>query len=182
MLYLAGKGDGNIRYYEIVDEAPYIYYLNQFLSGQPQKSLGFLPKRGVNVAQCEVFRFYKLHASSNICEPISMIVPRKSTLFQSDLYPDTLSQTPAISCKDWFTGGRNLQPILMSLQTGQAILDVPNKKITYNGSVKQKKKMDFEDDEKSKKKEKMEPDNISRKFAFLAENSAPDYRTQMVSI
>lgn len=38
-LYLAGKGDGNIRYYEIVDEAPYIYYLNQFLSGQPQVSL-----------------------------------------------------------------------------------------------------------------------------------------------
>lgn len=36
MLYLAGKGDGNIRYYELVDEAPYIHYLNQFLSGQPQ--------------------------------------------------------------------------------------------------------------------------------------------------
>lgn len=35
-LYLAGKGDGNIRYYEIVDEAPYIHYLNQFLSGHPQ--------------------------------------------------------------------------------------------------------------------------------------------------
>lgn len=37
-LYLAGKGDGSIRYYEIVDEAPYIHYLNQFLSGHPQVS------------------------------------------------------------------------------------------------------------------------------------------------
>lgn len=38
-LYLAGKGDGNIRYYEIVDDAPYIHYLNQFLSGHPQVSV-----------------------------------------------------------------------------------------------------------------------------------------------
>lgn len=38
-LYLAGKGDGSIRYYEIVDEAPYIHYLNQFLSGHPQVSV-----------------------------------------------------------------------------------------------------------------------------------------------
>lgn len=83
MCYFAGKGDGNIRYYEIVDEPPYIYFLNQFLSGQPQKSLGFMPKRGLNVQQCEIFRFFKLHAAGNICEPISMIVPRKSTLFQS---------------------------------------------------------------------------------------------------
>lgn len=36
MLYLAGKGDGNIRYYEMVDHPPWSYYLNQFLSGAPQ--------------------------------------------------------------------------------------------------------------------------------------------------
>lgn len=36
ILYLAGKGDGNIRYYEVVDEAPWIHFLNQFLSGNPQ--------------------------------------------------------------------------------------------------------------------------------------------------
>jgi WD40 repeat protein len=27
MLYLTGKGDGNLRYYELVDEAPYVYAL-----------------------------------------------------------------------------------------------------------------------------------------------------------
>lgn len=36
IVYLAGKGDGNIRYYEIVNEAPWIHFLNQFLSGNPQ--------------------------------------------------------------------------------------------------------------------------------------------------
>ncbi|CAG0924938.1 unnamed protein product, partial [Notodromas monacha] len=33
ILYLAGKGDGNIRYYEIVEMDPYWFYLNQYLSG-----------------------------------------------------------------------------------------------------------------------------------------------------
>ncbi|XP_035912128.1 coronin-1C-like isoform X3 [Anopheles stephensi] len=127
MVYLAGKGDGNIRYYEVVDEPPYVHYLNQFLSGQPQKALGFMPKRGMNVHQCEVFRFYKLHAAGNICEPISMIVPRKSTLFQSDLYPDTLANVPAIGAKEWFQG-RNVSPILMSMKTGESIMEVSNGK------------------------------------------------------
>ncbi|KAL9701205.1 hypothetical protein quinque_004646 [Culex quinquefasciatus] len=127
MIYLAGKGDGNIRYYEVVDEPPYVYYLNQFLSGQPQKALGFMPKRGVTVSQCEVFRFYKLHAAGNICEPISMIVPRKSTLFQSDLYPDTLANVPAIGAKEWFSG-RNVQPMLRSMKTGESILDTSQRR------------------------------------------------------
>jgi coronin-2 len=38
IVFLAGKGDGNIRYYEITDEAPYIHFLSQFLSGNPQVS------------------------------------------------------------------------------------------------------------------------------------------------
>lgn len=38
IVFLAGKGDGNIRYYEITNEAPYIHFLNQFLSGNPQVS------------------------------------------------------------------------------------------------------------------------------------------------
>jgi len=43
VLFLAGKGDGNIRYYEIVDEAPYFYYLSEYKSPTPQKGIAFLP-------------------------------------------------------------------------------------------------------------------------------------------
>lgn len=82
-----------------------------------------MPKRGVNVNNCEVFRFYKIHAVGNICEPIAMIVPRKSTMFQSDLYPETLACLPAISAKEWFMG-RNAQPILMSLETGKIFYEL----------------------------------------------------------
>lgn len=74
------QGDGNIRYYEAVNEAPWMHYLSQFISGNPQRGLGIMPKRGINTAICEVFRFYKLHATRGMCEPISMIVPRKASL------------------------------------------------------------------------------------------------------
>lgn len=193
VLYLAGKGDGNIRYYEIVDDTPYIHYLNQFLSGHPQKALGFMPKRGLNVGTCEVFRFYKLHATGNICEPIQMIVPRKSTLFQQDLYPDALASIAATTAKEWLMG-RNVQPILMSLQTGHSVLDVPNKKLC-NGMIQHKENdlsngitnngNDNNDEircrkysDRSDKSDKGTSDNISRKFAFLAQQTIPDYRTQ----
>ena len=52
-----------MRYYEVVEEAPWVCYLSQFISGAPQKGFGVLPKRGVNVNACEVFRLYKLHAT-----------------------------------------------------------------------------------------------------------------------
>jgi len=38
---------------------------------------GVMPKRGVDTAKCEIARFYKLHTSKDLCEPMSMIVPRK---------------------------------------------------------------------------------------------------------
>ncbi|KAK4907724.1 hypothetical protein LTR28_000425, partial [Elasticomyces elasticus] len=46
MLYLAGKGDGNIRYYEYENDK--FQYLSEYKSGEPQRGIAFLPKRGVN--------------------------------------------------------------------------------------------------------------------------------------
>lgn len=193
MVYLAGKGDGNIRYYEIVDESPYIHFLSQFLSGQPQKALGILPKRGVSVDQCEVFRFYKLHAAGNICEPISMVVPRKSTLFQGDIYPDTAAPEPATTAKEWFQG-RNAQPVLMSMQTGQITLDVVNKKVFSEKKIIRKTSMQdimmgdinenhIKDNKDTEKQIIVRTiDNTAKKFAFLSQTAAVDYRPQGVSI
>ena len=97
MVYVAGKGDGNVRFYEIVEEAPWACYLNQFISGSPQRGLGVLPKRGCDTARCEIFRFYKLHATKDLVEPIAMIVPRKSEMFQDDIYPETAAPTPSLT-------------------------------------------------------------------------------------
>ncbi|EFN80061.1 Coronin-2B [Harpegnathos saltator] len=96
MVFLAGKGDGNIRYYEVVNEAPWMHYLSQFISGNPQRGLGIMPKRGINTAICE------------------------SDQFQEDLYPDTIGTCPALSARDWISGMNN-PPILISLKTGGSI-------------------------------------------------------------
>ena len=47
---------------------------------------GVMPKRGCDVSRCEVMRLYKLHASKNLIEPISMIVPRKVQSSQDSLH------------------------------------------------------------------------------------------------
>lgn len=117
VIFLAGKGDGNIRYYELVGEAPYCHYLNQYQSSSPQRSLGFMPKRGCDAKRCEIVRFYKLHTAKDIVEPISMIVPRKSEQFQGDIFPATASCVPSLSANEWVSG-QNREPILISLQDG----------------------------------------------------------------
>lgn len=72
----------------------------------------------MKTSQCEVFRFYKLHATKGLCEPISMIVPRKSDQFHDDLYPDTAAAIPALSAQEWIKGS-NAMPVLMSMKTGK---------------------------------------------------------------
>ncbi|XP_012674170.1 coronin-2B-like [Clupea harengus] len=115
MLYLAGKGDGNIRYYEISPEKPYLQFLMEFRSPAPQKGLGVMPKQGLDVGACEVFRFYKLVTLKGLVEPISMIVPRRSETYQEDLYPMTAGPEPALSPNEWLRG-INRGPVLISLR------------------------------------------------------------------
>lgn len=116
MLYLAGKGDGNIRYFEVAAEEPYLQYLMEFRSPAPQKGLAVMPKHGLDVGACEVFRFYKLIPLKNLIEPISMIVPRRSDQYQDDLYPMTAGTEPALSAAEWLSGV-NKEPVLMSLRS-----------------------------------------------------------------
>nr|XP_057907148.1 coronin-B isoform X2 [Doryrhamphus excisus] len=115
IVYLCGKGDSSIRYFEITDEAPYVHYLNTFSTKEPQRGMGYMPKRGLDVNKCEIARFYKLQERK--CEPIIMTVPRKSDLFQDDLYPDTAGPDPALEAEEWFAG-KNGGPILISLKDG----------------------------------------------------------------
>ncbi|TKC41419.1 hypothetical protein EI555_005601 [Monodon monoceros] len=115
IIYLCGKGDSSIRYFEITDESPYVHYLNTFSSKEPQRGMGYMPKRGLDVNKCEIARFFKLHERK--CEPIIMTVPRKSDLFQDDLYPDTAGPEAALEAEEWFEG-RNADPLLISLKHG----------------------------------------------------------------
>jgi coronin-1B/1C/6 len=80
ILYLAGKGDGNIRYYEMSGEDPYFFPLSDYRTNVSAKGMAIIPKRGLNIMGCETARLLKL--TTNSVEPLSFYVPRKSEAFQ----------------------------------------------------------------------------------------------------
>jgi len=45
---------------------------------------------------------------------IPFVVPRKSELFQEDLYPDTQSDVPAITAEEWWSGC-NAEPVMVPM-------------------------------------------------------------------
>lgn len=116
LLYLAGKGDGNVRFYETVNESPYAYPLSDYRSNSSAKGMAWVPKRGLNVMGCETARLLKLTTSG--VEPLSFYVPRKSESFQDDLYPDTASNEASHTADEWMAGS-DKNPKLMSLDPAQ---------------------------------------------------------------
>ncbi|NWQ80245.1 COR2B protein, partial [Columbina picui] len=114
MLYLAGKGDGNIRYYEIGSEKPYLSYLMEFRSPAPQKGLG---KGGCAAEQ----------------NPKSLIHDSSET-YQEDIYPMTPGTEPALTPDEWLSGV-NRDPILMSLKEGYK----KTSKIVFKAPAREKK-------------------------------------------
>lgn len=129
LVYLCGKGDSVIRYFEITPEVPFVHYINTFQLSDPQRGIGFMPKRGVDISTCEITRFYRLN-NSGFCQIITMTVPRKSELFQEDLYPDTPGDVPALTAEEWWEG-QSKEPLLISLKDGYSS-NQKNKDLTVN--------------------------------------------------
>ncbi|KNC46307.1 coronin [Thecamonas trahens ATCC 50062] len=115
MIFLAGKGDGNIRYYELVDEDPFVCYISEYKSSDSQKGMCSVGKRSVSVNKCEIVRLLKL--TNTTLEPLSFRVPRKAEIFAEDIFPDTAGGVPALTADEWF-GGSDADPILVSLRDG----------------------------------------------------------------
>lgn len=136
MLYLAGKGDGNIRYYEYENDK--FEYLSEYKSADPQRGVAFVPKRGVNLHQNEVMRAYKT-VNENLIEPISFIVPRRAEVFQNDIYPPATGIKPSMSSEDWFSGKEAALPPKISLESlyeGETPVEIPAEKAPSASQVK----------------------------------------------
>jgi len=155
VLFLAGKGDGNIRYFEVVDEAPYVHFLSEFKSATPQRGMCFVPKRAVNVSECEIVKCLKL--SVKMMEPISFQVPRKSDIFQADLFPDCFAGEPALTAEQWLAG-ENAEPKTASLEHGFVKKEAST---TFNPTVQKEEKPLTEKDLKE------EMDKLTKRVAYL---------------
>jgi coronin-1B/1C/6 len=155
LLYLAGKGDGNIRYYELAENQTQLFFLSEFKSSTPLRGGCMLPKRAVNVSDCEVSRFFKV--SVKMVEPISFQVPRKSEVFQDDLYPDTYSGEASLEAAEWINGG-NAEPKTMSMAPGFVV----KKKAADFAPEKQE-----ENKVLSEKELREEVDRLTKRVAYL---------------
>ncbi|KAH7731691.1 Protein COR-1 d [Aphelenchoides avenae] len=118
LMYLAGKGDCAIRYYEINNEYPFIHYINTYTTSEPQRAVAFMPKRGLSSVENEINRIYKV-TTKGVVDILQFFVPRKSDLWQADLYPDTRSTVPALTAEE-FVAGKNAPPRLMPVNPAAA--------------------------------------------------------------
>jgi len=112
VLYMCGKGDAAIHYWEVVDSDPYLYYLTNFRDNESAKGACFLPKLSCEVKSCEVA--VALRVMKDWISPVSFVVPRKSDVFQSDIFPDAYAGKPAQTADEWLAGG-NKPPIKRSM-------------------------------------------------------------------
>jgi len=118
IIFLAGKGDGNIRFFEVIpEEEPkkMVVYLSQYSSNDSGAAYGSAPKRACDVNANEIMRIYKVTGTQ--AQPLQFTVPRKSELFQDDIFPPCRSDEPALSGAKWLAG-ENATPKTKSLEGG----------------------------------------------------------------
>ncbi|VDO74633.1 unnamed protein product [Onchocerca flexuosa] len=78
-----------------------------------------MPKLGLNSNENEIARIYKV-TTKGIVDELQFFVPRKSDLYQADLYPDTRSHVPALTAEQ-FIGGQNAPPNLVPVNPDAAV-------------------------------------------------------------
>lgn len=106
---LVFQGDSQIRYFEVNDDAPYVHYLNSYQSSDPQRGIGFMPKRGVNVNICEIARSVKLDLflfetsklSNILCNAIRLSNPVIFINIKSSVKPGELRSAPLRPAASW---------------------------------------------------------------------------------
>ena len=114
MVFLCGKGDAVVRAYEMRDDKNFYTELQSVSSSKGFTSIGLLPKKAVDVMECEVNRLFGVQNDCII--PMTYVVPRKSHVdFASDLFPDTHSGEASLSAQQWLSG-ENAAPKLDSLE------------------------------------------------------------------
>jgi hypothetical protein len=80
----------------------------------------FLPRRALNVSECEIARAYKVISSASYSwiEPIAFVVPRKADSFQADIFPPAPSTEPSLTAGEFFSGREEITRKVVDLSSG----------------------------------------------------------------
>jgi hypothetical protein len=167
ILYLSGKGDREIKFYEVIDKHPYIEYLTEYKSNSPNAAICKFPKSSVNVMKHEISRFMKLTNESSI-EPISFHLLRNETIdkyFQEDVFPDTWDETSSITSNEFFEGKEiKIQKVSLKPKDEVSIFDVDEEKGGKKRIVATSDTSTLEE----KKEEKSSSNDLVKKVSIIA--------------
>ncbi|KAI9099888.1 hypothetical protein DFS34DRAFT_648832 [Phlyctochytrium arcticum] len=118
LLFLAGKGDTAIRWWEINPESvesPITPGAIPYSSSNVYSAATLVPKASLSIMRCEVARILTVASDGSSILPISVTVPRKSHIdFHADIFPDTKGTTPPLSSAEW-RAGESKVPDVVSL-------------------------------------------------------------------
>ncbi|XP_041451655.1 LOW QUALITY PROTEIN: coronin-1C-A-like [Drosophila obscura] len=116
LIYLCGRGDHQIP--QVTDKAPFVHFINSFVSKEPLRGACLMPKRGCNIHNWEMAKIYRLN-NKGVCEIISLTMPRQTDLcpddLPDDLIPDTQACIAAITAVAWMSG-QNADPKMYSFK------------------------------------------------------------------
>jgi len=117
VIYIAGKGDSSIKYFEVTEKQPYVHFLSEFTDSSSQKGIGWAPKYACDTTKCEIARAYRI--LRDCIQPVAFCVPRKSDMFQEDIFPDTDSWEAA-HCEESYFKGENKAAKKVSMDPEQS--------------------------------------------------------------
>lgn len=112
LIFVGGKGESIVRIMEATEDKPYLDTYSTPRFGGSAVGYCMIPKRCCDVSKNEVARL--LRVLPDHIESLSFTIPRRSTTFQKDLYPDCRAGIPSLSASEWF-GGSDKDPVLMSM-------------------------------------------------------------------
>lgn len=120
VLFVGGKGDSTIKYFEITADAQPLHFLSAFSDTKSHKGFSFIPKAECDTTKCEIAHCLRIVGDNVV--PVSFQVPRKAAdQFQSDLFPDAYAGISSATCADWM-GGADAEPTLTSMRPGERVM------------------------------------------------------------
>jgi len=123
---LYGKGDGNMRFYEIAKEdgKDKLFFLTETSAGKSVADLDFFPRHATDVRKCELALSARLVGSPpSVLERVSYIVPRtRMEFFQDDIFPPTRSFEPTYTASEWFSNSTKQVQTVSRCPQGMSLL------------------------------------------------------------
>jgi len=184
LAYLIGRGDRNIKYYDVNKEENEVKWdatpCSDFVcSGEPLCGFAVLPRKLLDVSNCEVLRMLRL--GQREIDPISFFLPRSEKFkdyFQDDVYGLTRSACEeSVSGSDWLNNEEgsveykweDLRPSDMPILSQRRL------------SIEKEKKIDSfrAEIDKAEKEEKQKSDMFSKMRAMAVTNEKWNPNTSM---